>query len=256
MVPGAFDVVALAVGVVGYLLGRSRGLVWQASGLATLVGGGLCATVLSRPLGPLFTEGVAGRFVAWVVVYAVVAICLYVLTIKFKHKIKELEFDELDRRFGAILGTVKALAVFALITIVAAALAPRLADQVKASIAGRALRVIVNELRATLPEQVHDAFGPWFDAVDAPSEPGTPATRWPEAEPTPPAPVTEGPPPAPVPPRVATPVPAPPPPPPARRAEDSFEVVAPPPRTAPRTEPTPDPFDTSRDPVDPLAPPR
>jgi uncharacterized membrane protein required for colicin V production len=251
VVPGAFDVVALAVGVVGYLLGRSRGLVWQASGLATLVGGGLCATVLSRPLGPLFAEGVAGRFVAWVVVYAVVAICLYVLTIKFKHKIKELEFDELDRRFGAILGTVKALAVFALITIVAAAMAPRLATTVKASFAGRALRVLVNELRATLPEQVHDAFGPWLDAVDAPPAEAPLPARWPESEPAPPAPPPIAPPP------VAPPPPAPPV---VERAEDRYEVP-PPPRPERRTptpavDPAPDPFDTSRDPVDPLAPPR
>lgn len=270
MVPGVFDVVTLAVGAMGYALGRSRGLVWQTSGLLTLVGGGLCATILSRPLGRQFADGVAGRFLAWVVVYVVVAVCLYVLTLKFKNKIKELEYDELDRRFGGMLGVVKALAVFALITIVAAALAPRLADKVKASVSGQALRALVHELRPALPDQIHDAFGPWLDAVDAPTPASPSSSRWPGAEAPvtpdrvvtsppavgpaqPPARPTEGAtgPAAPTGPGTAPPVG------PARTTVDDELRAAPPPPRPPRpvVEP-PDPFDTSRDPPDPLAPPR
>jgi uncharacterized membrane protein required for colicin V production len=256
-----FDVVTLAVGAVGYALGRSRGLVWQASGLLTLVGGGLCATVLSRPLGRQFADGVAGRFVAWVVVYAVVAVCLYVLTLKFKNRIKELEYDELDRRFGGMVGVVKALAVFGLVTLVAAAVAPRLAERVKASISGQALRAVVHEARAALPDQIHDAFGPWLDAVDGPPPAAPSSTRWPETEP----PVTTerrlaAPPPAPP----TEPSTAPAPTPAAREAGPARRVVPPvegddlrppPPPPRPVVEPV-DPFDTSRDPPDPLAPPR
>lgn len=256
MVPGVFDVVALAVGGVGYALGRSRGLVWQASGLLTLVGGALCATVLSRPLGPVFAEGVAGRFVAWVVVYVAVAACLYVLTLKFKNRIKELEYEELDRRIGGMVGVIKALAVFCLVTIVAAGMSPRLAARIQRSVSGQALRGVVNELRAGLPERVHDAFGPWLDAVD-------------ERPPTP----TPAPAPAPVPPTAPAPAPAvtSEPPPPARPAAPpqrpqgppvapSDDDVGLPPLRPVRRPPPPvveaDPFDTSRDPVDPLAPPR
>lgn len=264
MAPGVFDVVTLAVGAVGYLLGRSRGLVWQASGLVTLVGGGVCATVLSRPLGQQFADGVAGRFVAWVAVYAVVALCLYVLTLKFKNKIKELEYDELDRRFGGLLGVIKALAVFALVTIVAAALGPRLADKVKASVSGQALRALVRELRPALPEQIHDAFGPWLDAVDAPAPADPAPTRWPDAErpmtPTPErivtAPTREAPPG-----EATSPPPAAPlsPPPPA--ADHDLRTPrpwrpAPPSTPSPAPTQVPDPFDFSRDPPDPLAPPR
>lgn len=253
MVVGVFDVVTLAVGAVGYALGRSRGLAWQASGLLTLVGGGLCATVLSRPLGRQFADGVAGRFAAWVIVYAVVAVCLYVLTLKFKNKIKELEYDELDKRFGGMLGVVKALAVFALVTIVAAAVAPRIAEKVKASVAGQALRALVHELRPALPDQIHDAFGPWLDAVDAPPPAAPSTTRWPDAEP-PVAPdrVVSAPPPvAPAAPTAPT---TPRPPAPSTVAvDDDLRPAPPPPR--PVIDP-PDPFDTSRDPPDPLAPPR
>ncbi len=259
MVPGVFDVVTLAVGAVGYALGRSRGLVWQASGLLTLVGGGLCATVLSRPLGRQFADGVAGRFVAWVVVYAVVAVCLYVLTLKFKNRIKELEYDELDRRFGGMVGVVKALAVFGLVTLVAAAVAPRLAERVKASVSGQALRAVVHEARAALPDQIHDAFGPWLDAVDGPPPAAPSSTRWPETEPpmtterggsTPSTP-------APTQPTQPSPTQVAPEAGPARRVVTPIEEdrLRPPPPPRPVIEPV-DPFDTSRDPPDPLAPPR
>lgn len=253
MTPGAFDLVTLAVGAVGYALGRSRGLVWQASGLLTLVGGGLCATVLSRPLGRLFADGVAGRFVAWLAVYAVVAVCLYVLTLKFKHRIKELEFDELDRRFGGMFGTTKALLVFALVTIVAAGIAPRLAAPVKASLSGQALRALVHEARLALPEKIHDAFGPWLDAVDDPPQVDPAPQRWPEVTPPPAAP----PPVAPsTPPATTTAPPLPPPPSRALHPVTHPTDEAPRRPARPPAEPLPDPFDTSRDPADPLAPPR
>ncbi|MCO5165951.1 MAG: CvpA family protein [Planctomycetes bacterium] len=259
MTPGAFDVVTLAVGAVGYMLGRSRGLVWQASGLVTLVGGGLCATVLSRPLGRLFADGVAGRFVAWLAVYAVVAVCLYVLTLKFKHRIQELEFDELDRRFGGMFGTVKALVVFALITIVAAGLAPRLAAPVKASLSGQALRALVHEARLALPEKIHDAFGPWLDVVDEPPPVEPAPHRWPEADPrgapAAPSPRPSTPaatPSAPAPPDAAGAAPTPAPSP----ASSPAERPAAPRRAPPRVDPVLDPFDPSTGPADPLAPPR
>lgn len=252
MVPGVFDVVTLAVGAVGYALGRSRGLVWQISGLLTLIGGGLCATVLSRPLGRQFADGVAGRFAAWVLVYAVVATCLYVLTLRFKSRIKELEYEELDRRFGGMLGVIKALAVFALVTIVAAALSPRLAEKVKDSVSGQALRALVHELRSALPDQIHDAFGPWLDAVDQPPAAPPSTTRWPEAEPPVAADRVVAAPPTSPPSSAATPPPAAPPAPPVREVVVDDDRL-PPPR--PVIDP-PDPFDTSRDPPDPLAPPR
>ena len=53
---GLFDLLVLVIGGVGYGIGRERGLVWQASGILTLDLGGVCATILSSPLGPLFTD--------------------------------------------------------------------------------------------------------------------------------------------------------------------------------------------------------
>lgn len=287
MVVGVYDLLTLGIGFAGYALGRSRGLAWQASGLATLVGGGLCATALATPLGPAFAEGVAGRFAAWIVVYVAVATCLYVITLRFKHKLKELEYDELDKRFGGLFGAIKGLLVFAVITLVSAGLSQRIAGAVKRSACGQALRALVHEVRPALPEQVHDAFGPWLDPMDGgPGATTPPAPRWPtderspaprteapppaprtEARPTPPGPVAPTPPTPPVagPPAPPTPKPTPKPAPtPARPAPRPVEPVAPEwtedpdadVEAQPRPNQTPDPFDTSRDPLDPLAPPR
>ncbi len=292
MVVGVYDLLTLGIGFAGYTLGRSRGLAWQASGLVTLVGGGLCATALATPLGPVFAEGVAGRFAAWIVVYVAVATCLYVITLKFKHKLKELEYDELDKRFGGLFGAIKGLLVFAVITLVAAGLSQRIAGAVKRSACGLALRALVHEVRPALPEQVHDAFGPWLDPMDGgPGATTPPAPRWPtderstRTESRPPQPATEQPstpptrpqtPPTPPvkpitpPPPVAGP-PGPPTTPGSRPtqpprplpipieadwAEEDPDADVEAPSRPTRTSSAPDPFDTSRDPVDPLAPPR
>ena len=204
--PGVVDLLALAVAGIGYALGRSKGFAWQLSGLLTLLGGGFCATILSRPLAPACGGGLLGRFVAWIVVYALVAICLYVLTLRFRHRLKELELDELDRRFGGLLGGIKSLSMFALVLLVAVPLSPPVAKAVKGSFYGRALRGLVHELRALLPERIHEGFGPWLDVVDPALGPTqAQVTEPPPARPAPPAP----PPPPP-------PAPPPPPPPPPR----------------------------------------
>jgi hypothetical protein len=252
---GVFDLLTLAVAVVGYALGRSRGFAWQVSGLVTLVGGAICATVLSRPLGPLFGEGILGAFAAWVVIYAVIAICLYVLTLRFKGKLEDMEFDELDRRFGGLLGGFKALAAFGVVTLVAVPLSSGVERSVKGSVAGRALQATVHELRPLLPERIHDAFGPYLDRVEGDSDTEPSAT---------PSPTTS--PPAAPPSSPASPAPTRAPAPPVR--QPSSAQASPTPRVSPLSPPpassTPaaaspevtDPFDPSQDPTDPLAPPR
>lgn len=274
--PGLVDLLALAVAGVGYVMGRSKGFAWQLSGLLTLLGGGACATVLSQPLAAACGGGVLGRFAAWVAIYAVVAICLYIVTLRFRHRLKEMELDELDRRFGGLLGAIKALAVFALLLLVAVALNRSLATAVKGSVFGQSLRAVVHELRPLLPEQIHEGFGPWFDAVD-PALGGSASAPAPAPHALPPAPPSVAPAPAP-----AETAPTPAPPAPRAPATASASVPRPAPEAAPPRlpavrpplplppaddglesdpgepplEPAPDPFDTRHDPVDPLAPPR
>ncbi len=274
---GIYDLFTVAVGVAGYLIGRHRGLVWQVSGIVTLLLGGLCATVLSRPLGGVFAEGLLGRFVAWVVVYAVVAICLYVLSLRLKHRIEEMEFDELDRRFGGALGAFKGLLAFGVVTLVALGLSSSVKAAVEGSASGRALRAVVHELRPLVPERVYDALGPWADDEPEPApQPVLPALPAPDPGPAAagasgrrtPSPRSETPrpeTPRPETPRPETPRPAPlprtagPPPPPELPlgSPDLDYPEVPRPAAEPRSEQVEDdPFDTSDDPPDPLAPPR
>lgn len=162
---GVYDLLTLGVAVVGYAMGQSRGFAWQVSGLVTLIGGAVCATVLARPLGPVFGDGVLGGFAAWIAVYAAVATSLYVLTLRFKDTLEEIEFDELDARFGGLLGGFKALAAFGVVSLVAVPLSQGVEGAVKGSVSGRGLRAVVHEARPLLPEPIHAAFGPYLDRV-------------------------------------------------------------------------------------------
>ncbi|RMG10379.1 MAG: CvpA family protein [Planctomycetota bacterium] len=281
---GLYDLFVAVVAAFGYGIGRHRGLVWQASGLGTLLVGGLCASVLCRPLGPLFAENpVLGRFSAWIVVYALVAVCLYVLTLKLKHKIEELEFEELDRRFGGVLGACKGLCVFALLSLVGVGLSEGVAGAVRRSASGRVLGWVVHSLEPLLPERIHDAVWPYLEERlpgpgAVPSARGTPPAA-PRRSPTGPRRLPEPrevPPPRSSPPR---PAPAPSAPvgrlPAGARAPEGvgapeagpdpvldYPLVpdAPPVRAAAGEAPSQgsvgDPFDTREDPPDPLAPPR
>jgi uncharacterized membrane protein required for colicin V production len=259
---GLFDLFTIAVAVAGYLVGRSRGLVWQASGVGTLVLGGLCATVLCRPLGSVFADGILGRFVAWVVVYVVVAVCLYVLTLKLKGKIKELEFDELDKRFGGMIGSFKGLLAFAVVTLVAVALSDGVRGAVKASATGQSLSYLVHQFQPLLPEKIHDAFGPYLDRVhpDVPTQPSerpvsqTPSTQRPGQQPRPPVKRPQ----PPVKPPIVKDTPVPRTPTPVKTPSPDPVPITPleppvPPAT-PVRDTEPDPFDTTSDPPDPLAP--
>ncbi|MEZ6185533.1 MAG: CvpA family protein [Planctomycetota bacterium] len=256
---GVFDLLVIGVGCVGYALGRARGLAWQVSGILTLLVGGAAATALCRPVGALFTDGILGRFVGWIAVYAIVATALYVLTLSFREKLKEIEFDELDKRFGGVLGAIKALAVLAVITLVAVPLSPRVARAVKRTPSGRALAKVVEELEGLLPERIPETFAapvseaPGADAeADAEPEPAAPPVHRPtQREPAP----TPAPAPAPTTPRLPDP------------SYGRTPPILPPQRALPEDDGLgedhverdltgPDPFDTQGDPVDPLAPPR
>ena len=252
---GIFDALTFVVAVASYAIGRKRGLVWQLSGVATLLVGGACATILARPLGGLFAEGIVGRFAAWVTIYALVAICLYVLSLKLKHRIEKLEFDELDQRFGGLLGVFKGLFAFAILTLVAAGLSTGVALAVRESASGRALLVIVDELRPVVPERIADALFPAAEATPlptpAPSDPLEQPVYQPELQPEP-QPTTQQRPRRPERPRTSPPKPAPREPEPEPERDPEPEQFGP-----QRADPGyADPFDTRRDPVDPLAPPR
>lgn len=247
---GIFDALTVVVAAVSYGIGRKRGLVWQLSGVATLLVGGACATILARPVGELFAEGIVGRFAGWVAVYALVAICLYVLSLKLKHRIEKLEFDELDQRFGGLLGVFKGLFAFGVLTLVAAGISSGVADSVRASASGRALLVVVDELRPAVPERVAQALFPPEETSPPPAPAPVDPLRQPVYQPD-----FSRPAPSPEPARPARPRASPRPS--AREPEPEREPEPPEQFGPQRAEPAyVDPFDTRQDPVDPLAPPR
>lgn len=243
---GVFDALTVAVAAISYGLGRKKGLVWQLSGVATLVLGGICATVLARPVSGLFGEGILVRFASWVLIYALVAICLYVLSLKLKHRIEKLEFDELDQRFGGVLGAFKGLFAFGVLVLVASGISTNIATAVRESASGQALLVLVDELRPVVPERVASALFPGEPTpTPAPPEPEPAFDPTPTWAPEDPAPAPQ--------PAQQTPLREPAGPPAWQEEPEPYR------EPEPREDPgraDPDPWDGTGDPLDPLAPPR
>ncbi len=252
---GPYDLFVLVALVIGFLHGRSKGLSWQLSGIATLGLGYLGATAGAAVLSPLFPDAWPDdvkRLSAWIATYALVSVAIYVLTLKLSKKLKENELEELDRRFGGALGALKAALLVAVISLVAIATSDRARSLVRQSASGQLLARAAFTARPLLPKKIGDAVADVAGKIAPEPEPAATVLPKPVA-PRPVAPKPVAPRPTPPGPATGRPLPgtdqldSPPPPPPV-----------PPRPPAPETGDEGDDVDTPKEPMeprDPLAPP-
>lgn len=249
----AFDLVVAALLCVAWFLGRRRGFAELAADIATIVLGGIGATVLSAPLAPLF--GVvppADRLLAWLAVYAAIALAISLAARSARKKLKEADLEDLDRRFGGILGVVEAAIGLAVMALVVAPWSMSLGAAIRASHAGGALATLARAVRPHLPERFATVFGPGIDALAPPPVTPTPITPITTPRPLPPSPAHAHPPARPA----ATPTPTTP----ETRADPPPPREPPPPPPEPPREPPPPreradlDHDDPPEPKDPLAP--
>jgi uncharacterized membrane protein required for colicin V production len=256
---GPYDVLVLAVLAVGYVAGRSKGFAWQVSGIATLVFGLIAAAAGSRVVARFFPDAWnedVRRFAAWVAIYAVVEIAIYLVTLALSKKIKEHELDDLDKRWGGTLGAVRWGLGLGAVSIVLVAGSERAQGFVQESLSGPLLARIAIVARPLLPEKIGAALERTIQRIDpnatapspspvpsrAPVRPSGPSTpppiarrpRTPASTPVPAA--------SPSAPDLDAPATDDDPPPPPRKPRDSGKTIEPEPEASP-------------EPRDPLAPP-
>jgi uncharacterized membrane protein required for colicin V production len=256
---GPYDLFVLVALVLGFLHGRSKGLSWQVSGIATLGLGYLGATAGAAVLPPLFPDAWPDdvkKLSAWIATYALVSVAIYVLTLKLSKKLKENELEELDRRFGGALGALKAALLVAVVSLVAITTSERARTLVKQSVSGPVLARVAFAAQPLLPKKIGDAVAdvagqiapePMPDPRPAPVKPAPTTT-------VAPGPVAPKPVPKPVTPKPTQPAR----PLPGTNELESPPPPLPPPPPAPETGDEGDDMDTPKEPKepqDPLAPP-
>jgi uncharacterized membrane protein required for colicin V production len=255
---GPFDLVVVVVLVAGFIHGRSKGLAWQLSGIATLALGYVAAAAGSSVLAPIFPDAWpidVKRFAAWIAVYALVSVGVYLVTLKLSKKIKEHELEELDRRFGGALGAFKAGLLLAVVSLVTIATSERARALVKESASGVLLARAAYAARPLLPAKIGEAvakiageIAPEPLPAPAPARPQPPRPAPPQAAPrtTPPARPLAGQ-------HRLQPAPPPPPPPAPSPRKPAFEDES----NAGDDEPgMNDDEDKKSEPADPLLPPK
>jgi uncharacterized membrane protein required for colicin V production len=258
---GPYDVLVLAVLAIGWVLGRAKGFAWQVSGIATLVLGFIAATAGSSSLAPFFPDTWPldlRRFAAWTAIYGGVSVVIYLITLALSKKLKELELDDLDRRFGGTLGAVKSGLALTVVSLVAVAGSERARTFVQRSLSGFALARVGSIARPLLPEKIAAALDRCLERIDPDAALPRPGERPSPAPPTLPSRSVGSPGPRPrttLAPRLDggnTPrPPAPSPSPPSEPPE--MDDDPPPPRDSGKTI-EPEPAPSASEPLDPLAP--
>lgn len=185
---GPYDVLVIVALALGWFAGRSKGFAWQVSGIATLFLGFVAAAAGAGSVAPFFPDAWPQdlrRYAAWTAIYASVSIAIYVATLALSKKLKQLELDELDRRFGGALGAAKAGLLVAALSLVAVAGSERAREFVQASSSGWLLAQVGTAARPLLPERIGKALDRSLERLDPHPEDAAPTT--PATHPTAPA---------------------------------------------------------------------
>jgi membrane protein required for colicin V production len=121
-------------------------------------------------LAPMFgNEAPWNRCVAMLVIYAVTALVIWVLSCLVRGLIERVQLKEFDRQLGAILGAVKGIVWCAVITFFAVTVmgsVEPVRQMVLKSRSGYCIAVLTERTVPLLPQDVRDVLGKYIEELD------------------------------------------------------------------------------------------
>lgn len=164
-----YDWIMIAILVLGVVQGAWRGLAWQLAPIASLVLGYVVAVPMSAQLAPWFGAEPTHRFLAILVLYAVVSLAVYMIARALRESIERIKLVEFDRHLGAIFGGMKGLLVCLVATFFAVGLSEQARDYVLNSYSGVAAGEVIHYLEPVMPEQMETLLQPYLARIHDPS---------------------------------------------------------------------------------------
>ena len=159
-VDGVIVVVVVANGIVGYL----SGLVWQVTGLATIILGAGLGWILSPAVGSFFRawtrDEFGARLIGFFLVFATVSVVLRLGASFVKVYVKKWKIERHDQKLGAVFGVVKALLIIVIVCTGYVMSRPERDQAVRESLLGPSM---VRLGRLFVPEGGDEKIRTWLD---------------------------------------------------------------------------------------------
>ncbi len=163
-----YDFLMLAVLVGAALWGAWKGVVWQIAALASVLLSAAVALHFSRPLAPYFSAHEPwNRFLAMLVLYAAVALAIWLVFRFVAGIINRLQLKEFDRQLGTLFGLAKGALYCVIITFFAVTLSEPARQSVLESRSGGLIARAIRNANPILPDDVRHWLGKYIDELDA-----------------------------------------------------------------------------------------
>ncbi len=170
---------AIAVAVIGGMIwGAWRGITWQLASITALVVGYVVSYPVSAELAPYLPgEPVVARALGMLIVYAGVALGVFLVAWSIRAALRRWKFEAFDRHLGMVLGGLEGAFLGIVVTVFVVSLAPESRSPILNSPSGRVVSRVLSALRPTLPTEIRDVLRPFWGEADPPRALVGPAIR-------------------------------------------------------------------------------
>ena len=165
-----YDVLMLVIVLYAAIRGGARGFVWQIATIASIV---FCFVFAER-LAPEVTAMIPGvepplnRWVAMFVLYLGFSFATFLVARFLRDRIEKARFTEYDRHLGTLFGGLKGIAFCLVITFFVVTLSATARSHVAGTYSGYTAAIVMDRLHPIMPEDLHDAIGPYIHQLDRP----------------------------------------------------------------------------------------
>jgi membrane protein required for colicin V production len=162
-----YDVAMIALILGATVHGAWRGAALQVAPIVSLVLGYAVAAPLSSALAPWFgSEAPTNRLIALLVVYLVVSFSVYLLARALRETIAQFKLEAYDHHVGSILGATKGVLAAMIVTFFLVAVSARAGEYIVNTHSGYAAAVVMDQLHAVIPAEIHDRMHPYIHSLD------------------------------------------------------------------------------------------
>jgi membrane protein required for colicin V production len=163
-----YDVLMLLVLAAATMFGFWKGMAWQIASLASLVVSYVAALRFSTQLAPVFGDHAPlNRFVAMLVIYAVVSLVIWMLFRLVSGIIDKVRLESFDRQLGAMFGLAKGVLLCVAITFFAVTLLPQpQGEAIVASQSGRYIVALLDKSHSVFPSEIHQVIDPYLNQIE------------------------------------------------------------------------------------------